>query len=148
MAAAAAALGVALLALVAGSAGAAPVAGVLLILAAGLAAYARHWGRLAGRSREGARSERAVRRALEVLHVEGWRLRHSLPWPGGGDIDHVAIAPGDAGVAFAIETKTSSYRPEHVARAAATARWLDIAAATLVPARRHAGRVLGASPRD
>ena len=54
--------------------------------------------------------------------MEGWRLRHSLPCPGGGDIDHIAIAPG--GVAFAIETKTSTYRPEHVARTAATARWL------------------------
>ena len=119
-----AALGVGLLALGARSVGAAPVAGVLLIVAAGLAAYARHWGRLAGRSRVGARSERTVRRALESLRVDGWRLRHSLPWPGGGDIDHVAIAPADVGLAFAIETKTSSYRPEHVARAAATARWL------------------------
>jgi hypothetical protein len=120
----AAALGVALLALLAGSAGAAPVAGVLLIVAAGLAAYARHWVRLARRSRAGARSERAVRGALESLHVDGWRLRHSLRWPGGGDIDHVAVAPRDAGLAFVIETKTSTYRPEHVRRAAATARWL------------------------
>jgi hypothetical protein len=120
----AAAPGIALLALLAGSAGAAPVAAVLLIVAAGLAAYARHCGRLAGRSREGARSERGVRRALEPLHAEGWRLRHSLSWPGGGDIDHVAIAPRSAGLAFAIETKTSTYRPEHVRRAAATARWL------------------------
>jgi hypothetical protein len=61
---------------------------------------------------------------LDSLKVEGWRLRHSLRWPGGGDIDHVAIAPRDAGLAFAIETKTSTYRPEHVRRAAATARWL------------------------
>jgi hypothetical protein len=121
---AAAALGLALLALLADSAGAVSVAGVLLIVAAALAACARHWGRLAGRSRAGARSEQAVRRVLESLRAEGWRLRHSLPWPGGGDIDHVAIAPRDAAVAFAIETKTSSYRPEHLARAAATARWL------------------------
>jgi hypothetical protein len=61
---------------------------------------------------------------LDSLRVEGWRLRHSLRWPGGGDIDHVTIAPRDAGLAFAIETKTSTYRPEHVRRAAATARWL------------------------
>jgi hypothetical protein len=84
----------------------------------------RRWVRLAGRSREGARSERAVRRALESLDVEGWRLLHSVPWPGGGDTDHVAIAPRDAGVAFAIEAKTSAYRPEHVARTATTAHWL------------------------
>jgi hypothetical protein len=124
VAAAAAALGVALLALLAGSAGRAPAACVLLIVAAGLAASARHWRRLAGRSREGARSELAVRRALASL-PEGWRLRHSVRWPGGGDIDHVAIAPRDAGIAFAIETKTSTHRPEHLARAAATARWLS-----------------------
>jgi hypothetical protein len=120
----AAALGVALLALSALAGGAASMAGGLLIVTAGLAAYARHLGRLAGHSRAGARSERAVRRTLEPLCSEGWRLRHSVPWPGGGDIDHVAIAPRDAGVAFAIETKTSTYHAEHLARAAATARWL------------------------
>ena len=52
----------------------------------------------------GARSEDDVQRALAPLRAEGWRLRHSLPWQGGGDIDSVAIAP--TGIAVAIETKT------------------------------------------
>jgi hypothetical protein len=123
---AAAALGFAVLALLAGAAGAPALAGVLMIVAVGLAAYARSWGGLAGRSREGARSERAVRRELACLRRKGWRLRHALRWPGGGDIDHVAIAPREAGVAFVIETKTrtKTYRPEHLARASTTARWL------------------------
>ena len=43
---------------------------------------ARHWLRLAGRSRVGARSEDEVRRALAPLEAEGWRLRHSLPCRG------------------------------------------------------------------
>jgi len=123
-AAAAAALATGLLALLAGSIGAVPVAGALLVAMAVLAAYARHWGRLAARSRVGARSEGQVRRALEPLRGEGWRLRHGVSWQGRGDIDHVAIAPHEVGVAFAIETKTKTYRAEHVARAAATARWL------------------------
>ncbi len=45
-----------------------------------------------------------MQRALAPLHAEGWRLRHSLPWQGRGDIGSVAIAP--PGVAVAIETKT------------------------------------------
>src|SRR5450759_1543812 len=44
-----------LLALVVGGAGAAPLAGLLLLTAFGLGLYARHWLALAGRSRVGAR---------------------------------------------------------------------------------------------
>jgi Nuclease-related domain len=73
---------------------------VLLVAAVALGFYARHWARLAGRSRVGARSEEQVQRALAPLEAEGWRLRHSLPWQGRGDIDSVAIAP--TGIAFAI----------------------------------------------
>jgi hypothetical protein len=113
-----------LLALAAAATGGAPVAGILLIATVGLAAYARHWVRLAGRSRVGATSERQVREALRRLQADGWKVRHSLSWHGRGDIDHVAIAPRDVGLAFAIETKTTSYRPDHIAHAAATARWL------------------------
>ena len=47
----------ALLALVVGHAGAAALAGLLLLTAFGLGIYARHWFALAGRSRVGARSE-------------------------------------------------------------------------------------------
>jgi hypothetical protein len=112
------------LALVAADEGAVSLAGALLVATAALGAYARHWIRLAGRSRVGASSERQVRDALELLRIDGWRVRHSLRWHGGGDIDHVAIAPRDIGLVFAIETKTKTYRSEHVAHAAATARWL------------------------
>jgi Nuclease-related domain len=114
----------ALVAMLAAGDGAGAVAGVLVLVTAGLAVRARDWARLAARSRVGAQSERQVRRALEPLEAEGWRLRHSMPWQGRGDIDHVAIAPRNVSVAVAIETKTKAYRREHVAHAAATARWL------------------------
>jgi hypothetical protein len=87
------------LALIAASLGALWLALVLLLSAVALGAYARHWARLAGRSRVGARSEEQVQRTLAPLAAEGWRLRHSLRWQGRGDIDSVAIAP--TGIAFA-----------------------------------------------
>lgn len=63
-----------------------------------------------------------MQRALAQLETEGWRLRHSLPWRGRGDIDSVAIAP--TGVAFAIETKTKTLENRHVARVLEQAEWL------------------------
>ena len=84
--------------------------------------YARRWLVLAGRSRVGARSEDEVQRALARLEGEGWRLRHSLPWRGRGDIDSVAIAP--TGVAFAIESKTRTFDARHVAGVREMALWL------------------------
>ncbi len=113
----------ALFGLVVASAGAVALAGLLLLTAVGLGLYARHWLSLAGRSRVGARSEDEVQRALAPLQAEGWRLRHSLPWQGRGDIDSVAIAPG--GIAVAIETKTRSYDRRHLARVCAQAAWLS-----------------------
>jgi Holliday junction resolvase-like predicted endonuclease len=113
----------ALLGLVGASAGAAPLAGLLVLTSVGLGLYARHWLSLAGRSRVGARSEDEVQRALAHLQAEGWRLRHSLPWQGRGDIDSVAIAP--TGVAVAIETKTRSYDVRHLARVHEQAVWLS-----------------------
>ena len=110
------------LAVVAASMGDVPLAVVLLLAAVGLGAHAGHWARLAGRSRVGARSEEQVQRALAPLAAEGWRLRHSLPWHGRGDIDSVAIAP--TGFAFAIETKTRTFDDEHLARVHEMARWL------------------------
>jgi Nuclease-related domain len=112
------------LGLVLASAGAAPLAGLLLLTAVGLGLYARHWLSLAGRSRVGARSEDEVQRALAPLRAEGWRLRHSLPWQGRGDIDSVAVAP--TGIVVAIETKTRTYDARHLARVR------DSAIATLV----------------
>ena len=107
----------------AATAGLAVIAAVLLLLAVGLGVYARHWARLAARSGVGARSESQVHRALRALEREGWRLRHSLPWQGRGDVDHVAIAP--TGIAFAIETKTRSYHPGHLATVRDQASWLQ-----------------------
>ena len=114
-----------LLGLAVAIAGAAALGGLLLLMAVGLAFYARHWLSLAGRSRVGARSEDEVQRALAQLETEGWRLRHSLPWRGRGDIDSVAIAP--TGVAVAIETKTRTYDGRHLARVHEQAVWLSAA---------------------
>ena len=114
------AAGTALLGLWAASVNTPLVAVCLLIVAAVLGLYARHWLSLAGRSRVGARSEDAVQRALAPLQAEGWRLRHSLPWQGRGDIDSVAIAP--SGIAIAIETKTRTYDARHLARGCASRR--------------------------
>ncbi len=102
--------------------GPAALAGALVLLAVGLFAYARRLLRLAGRAGVGADSEARVRRALAALEREGWRTRHSLPWRGRGDIDHVAIAP--TGVAFAIETKTSRYEPRQLQSARSQTAWL------------------------
>ena len=102
--------------------GAILAAGVLVLAAVVLAVRAHHWVRLAGRSRVGARAENEVQRALAPLQAEGWRLRHSLPWRGRGDIDSLAIAP--TRVAFVIETKCWSFEPEHLARTREMAVWL------------------------
>src|ERR1700694_4696106 len=110
------------LALVVGAAGAVSLAGLLLLTAIGLGLCARHWLSLAQRSRIGARSEDEVRRALAALEAEGWRLRHSLPYRGHGDIDSVAIAP--TGVAFAVETKTRTFDVRHLAGVREMALWL------------------------
>ncbi|MDQ6804769.1 MAG: NERD domain-containing protein [Actinomycetota bacterium] len=116
-------VGAGLLGLVVASAGAAALGGLLLLAAVGLGFYARRWLSLAGRSRVGARSEDEVQRALAHLQAEGWRLRHSLPWQGRGDIDSVAIGP--TGVAVAIETKTRTYDERHLARVHEQAVWLS-----------------------
>ena len=112
----------AMLGLVMVGAGAPALAGLLLLTAIGLGLFARRWFSLARRSRVGARSEDEVQRALAVLRAEGWRLRHSLPWQGGGDIDSVAIAP--TGIAVAIETKTRVY-DGHLDRVGEQAAWLS-----------------------
>jgi Nuclease-related domain len=111
-----------LVALTAASAGAIPLAGVLLMPALGFGLYAGHWLSLARRSGVGARSEDEVRRALAPLRADGWRLRHSLAWRGRGDIDSLAIAP--TGIAFVVETKTRTYDDRHLARVREQAGWL------------------------
>jgi hypothetical protein len=61
-----------------------------LICAAALGWRSRRWLELANRSAVGARSEQTVRSALRSLERQGWTVRHSLRWSGGGDVDHVA----------------------------------------------------------
>jgi hypothetical protein len=112
-----------LLALAVAGAGALSAAGAILLVALGLGLYARHLLSLAERSRVGARSEDDVRRALAPLVADGWRLRHSLPWHGRGDIDSLALGP--TGAAFAIETKTRTYNHRHLARVRQQAAWLS-----------------------
>ena len=109
-------------AVIAAGVGAIAAAGVFLLVMFGLVIYARHWMRLAGRSRVGARSEAEVRRVLAPLRAEGWRLRHSLPYRGRGDIDSVAIAP--TGIAFAVETKTRTFDARHLVGVREMAAWL------------------------
>jgi hypothetical protein len=116
------AVAAAALGLVGASAGDAPLRGLLLLTAVGLGLYARHWLSLARRSRVGARSEDEVQSVLAPLQAEGWRLRHSLPWQGRGDIDSVAIAP--TGIGIVIETKTKTYDRGHLARVRKQALWL------------------------
>lgn len=92
------------------------IALALLLGALACAWRSRTWARLARRSATGARSEDRVRRELRRLERAGWRIRHSLRWHGGGDVDHVAIAPTAVGLAFAIETKTRTYAAHDLAR--------------------------------
>ena len=110
------------LAVAAAGAGATAAAGALLLLMGGFLIDARRWLHLAARSRVGARSEDAVRRALSGLEAEGWRVRHSLEWGGRGDIDSVAFAP--TGIGFAIDSKTRTFDERHLAHARQTAAWL------------------------
>ena len=111
------------LALLAVSLGALGLALIPLLVAFALSVSARHWARLAGRSRVGARSEEQAQRTLAPVAADGWRLRHSLAWPGRGDIDSVAIAP--TGIGFVIEIKTGNYTADHLARTREMAAWLD-----------------------
>jgi hypothetical protein len=90
--------------------------------AAVLGLLSRRALRLARRSRIGAESEAQVRRALEPLAREGWRVAHGVDWPGRGDVDHVLRSP--SGMGFVIETKTLRYSRAHVLRTVDAARWL------------------------
>lgn len=117
-------LGAVLMAAVAAPAGMTLVAVALVTTGVALSIRSRRWLRLARRSRIGALSEERVRGRLAVLEREGWRIRHSLRWRGGGDIDHVAIAPGSGAMAFAIETKTRSYQLHDLERIIEVARCL------------------------
>jgi hypothetical protein len=90
--------------------------------AAVLGLLSRRALRLACRSRVGAESEAEVRRALEQLAREGWRVAHGVDWPGRGDLDHVLRSP--SGMGFVIETKALRYSRAHIMRTLEAARWL------------------------
>jgi hypothetical protein len=94
----------------------------VLLTALALGIVTRHRLKLATRSAVGACSEDEVRRQLAALERKGWRIRHSLPWQGGGDIDSSAIAPN--GLGFVIETKTRTYDERQLDRVREQARWL------------------------
>jgi nuclease-like protein len=113
-----------LLAVTAAREGRAVLASALGVVAVALALASRRSLRLAARSRVGAASEALVRTALASLEREGWRVRHSLDWPGRGDLDHVVRAP--SGMGFMIETKTARYTRAHphLVRAGDAAWWL------------------------
>jgi hypothetical protein len=113
------ALGAAALVAAAGESGPALMLGLLSGI---LALASRRALRLATRSRVGAESEAQVRRALERLADDGWRVRHAVDWPGRGDLDHVVRAP--SGTGFVIETKTLRWTRDHVVRTFEAARWL------------------------
>ncbi len=117
--------------------GSSTLAATLLVLS--LVSASRRWHslQLARRNAVGARSEQLVQAELKALERDGWRIRHSLRWQGGGDIDHQAIAPHWTGLAFAIETKTRTYQSGDLARIAVIAQWLP---------RRRAGRCREAVP--
>jgi hypothetical protein len=95
-------------ALLLGSAGYAGLAVSLGAVAAVLGLLSRRALRLARRSRVGAESEAQVRRALEPLAREGWRVAHAVDWPGRGDLDHVLRSP--SGMGFVIETRRCATR--------------------------------------
>lgn len=98
------------------------LAAAALLLAVLLALDGSRSVRRARCCRVGAESEAHVRRALKSLARGGWHVRHSLDWPGHGDLDHVVRAP--SGIGFVIETKTLRYTRTHGRRTADAARWL------------------------
>lgn len=118
------AFGSLLVAAVAANAGLMTVAAAFVLLAVAASLRAGHWIALARRSAIGAHSEELVRNHLRALEHEGWQVHHSLRWSGGGDIDHVAVAPGSVGLTFPLETKTRTYSERDVARICAVAAWL------------------------
>lgn len=116
--------GLLLVAAAAANAGLTTVALALVLVAVAAGSRAGHWINLARRSAIGARSEDLVRNYLRALEHEGWQVHNSLRWTGGGDIDHVAVAPRSVGLTFALETKTRTYSGQDVARIYSVADWL------------------------
>jgi hypothetical protein len=105
----------------------------LAVIAALLAGWrARRQFSLARRAGIGARSEQLVDGVLGPLRTEDWEIRTNVRWPGNGDVDVVAIAPG--GPTFVIETKTRRYTAQHVRRTARAARLFTAGIPVLVTA--------------
>jgi hypothetical protein len=142
--AAAAAAATGLLALAAASAGWLWLAGAVAVAAAALGVYTRHWLRLAGRSRIGAESEDEVRRALARLQAEGWRVRHSLPWQGRGDIDSLVLAP--TGVGGRDRDEDQGVRPWSSRQGAGASGVAVSLQTSMVPQRRAADAVCRPTP--
>ena len=97
----------------------------LTVAAAWAGARARTWFALAERAHIGAIWEARARAALEPLRRKGVELYFNVGWPGKGDIDIVAIAPGRAPrVIVAIEVKARRYTNWHLRRTLLAARML------------------------
>jgi hypothetical protein len=94
---------------------------LLGVTAGGLGLAGRRSLNLAGRNRVGADSEAQVRHKLAGLRDDAWEVRHSVTWPGGGDIDHLLRSP--TGVGFAVETKTRNFDERHLQRTVQAAGW-------------------------
>src|SRR4051794_17961214 len=103
--------------------GTSSVAALLLFVAVALALYARHWAHLASRARVGAPQNRRYTAPSAPWSAKAGACATRCPWHGHGDIDHVALAP--TAIAFAIETKTRTYHPSHLATVRAQAAWLE-----------------------
>ena len=71
------------------------------------------------RRRSGLRAGGAA--CLKQARWQRLGVRNGRSRPGGGDIDHLVRSPN--GLGFAIETKTLTFRQEHLRRTEATARW-------------------------
>jgi hypothetical protein len=68
----------------------------------------------------GSRAEREVGRQLEPLRAEGWHVVHNLKKDRGGNVDHLVWSERGA---YAIETKSGSFRRAHLGQAKGSAWW-------------------------
>jgi len=70
----------------------------------------------------GRRAEELIEAELEPLKSQGWLVAHDLQPGFRGNIDHVVCGPTGA---FAIDTKTTAYRPHDLPRIRGRAKWVS-----------------------
>jgi len=71
--------------------------------------------------RWGAKAEIEVGRALDLLKLEGYEVRHDIQRPGEANLDHVVSGPNGV---YLIETKSHWFKPNAPQRAKGQAKWL------------------------